>query len=200
MASGNFATIADEPADWTTYDELEALKRAEEKQRKKMAEVATNEEEKNKDYKGMFEYANFICGKVVIPKADEGSIQTHKKWCPRCIEKEKFRRQTEEEAVDAVQTLRGAIIVYESLKKVLTEYIVNGVVNEKEKDVLEGYALQFVKKQKQEAEDTIHRMMEDKQTGPKTREALNRVFDEYKGMTPKQIRKNYARYSLEQLF
>src|SRR5919106_1660988 len=151
--SSDFATIADEPSDWSTYDELEALKRAEAKQKKKAAEIATitKEEDKNKDYRGMYEFAHFICGNVVIPREDEGSIQIHKRWCPRCIDRENFKRQIKNEALEAAQTLRGNMIIYESTKKVLNRYVING----DSKKVLEGYSLDAVKKWKREAEEKM---------------------------------------------
>jgi hypothetical protein len=109
MASGNFATIADEPADWTTYDELEALKRAGEKEKKAKEKAATAAETATAAVEEMYRAAHWFCHPrcgFKVDRRDEGAIQQHQLRCGWQIELRKRRAADKQAYKEGIQRMR----------------------------------------------------------------------------------------------
>lgn len=91
---------------------VEAMFAIEEKQKKKMKEAEKSESSSDKkDYKGMFQYAHFICvsSGAVIPRDDLGAIQQHKERCDYCIAAREQREKEKADRLEGYQRIRFAL-------------------------------------------------------------------------------------------
>src|ERR671911_220839 len=108
--SASWGTISDVPGDAPLTDQtIMDTDAAVERGHQKKLKEAEKAESGKKDYKGMYQSVHFICGNVAIPLQDEGSIQKHKRLCPKCISIAESRAEEKEIVRDTRARVRYSL-------------------------------------------------------------------------------------------
>jgi hypothetical protein len=172
-----------------------------EKSKKKQEELEKQrrlEEDKDKDYLGMFYYANFVCqrSRFVCDKRNEGAIQQHKEECPWCIEAREEREAEKQARVDGFGKMRYILHMIEQKKEEIEE-LERKIAREK-RQKLQNWeiVIERLKDDIRSAEYTIkkeqiykHKLLNDE--NEITRKAANELYLEYVKMTDAEKRRRH---------